>query len=120
MNVTFFFADVSMFYMFFISPEMPQTDRTVGPPSTSSDAADAPGGRRRSRVPSRQGGGDAHGGAGDEGARDRAWWPSGGPVVPSGGQGIDETWFYYDITWYNWNIVDYSSNYNMYFYITDI
>jgi len=32
-----------------------------------------PGGRRRSRVPSRQGGGDAHGGAGDEGARDRAW-----------------------------------------------
>jgi len=43
-------------------------------------------------VPSRQGGGDAHGGAGDEGARDRVtWWPSGGPVVPSGGQGIDET-----------------------------
>ena len=40
-----------------------------------------PGGRRRSRVPRRQGGGDAHGGAGDEGARDRAWWPSGGPVV---------------------------------------
>ena len=65
--------------------------RRTNVPQTSSDIG-RPGGRRRSRVPSRQGGGDAHGGAGDEGARDRVtWWPSGGPVVPSGGQGIDET-----------------------------